>query len=141
MRLFPALAVLQSTALSIATTILKVRGTMSDTPQQSVICPGQQAMFEGQGAHYLRVVFMAYWADAMPSAEVFYITSSGYQIKLNPRSIAGLEGYITDVLHQHGNMRAQRMTYLGYSGVEMTREDLERASWRVVSGADVAANS
>src|SRR3954469_8202914 len=104
---------------------------MDDMLPTNVICPGQRAMFKHGNAHFLRVVFMAYWQNASPSSEVFYLT--GYPMHLSPTEISMLEDAVAQIMMMYEDVsdRLLRLTYLGYSGVEMSESEIETADWRV----------
>lgn len=97
------------------------------------ICPGQKALFQNDGSnHYLRVVFLVYWQDAMPSAGVFYLHEHPFVLSIG--GIADLQNDVMTVLKANTTGAAPlQAIYLGYEGVEMTPSDVTAAGWHVLS--------
>lgn len=107
---------------------------MSDTmSNQGAICPGQKTLMDNGDKHFLRIVFMCYWMFSEPSCEVFYVTQ--HPIRLNPSSITKFENDVLKLMHTNGHMRAFKLNYIGYSGIEMSSGDVSDAGWHVIMGA------
>jgi len=95
------------------------------------ICPGQRALMNNDGSgHYLRVTFLIYWQDMMPSASVFYLHEHPFVLSVS--GIADLQDDVITVMKANGLAPLQAV-YLGYEGVEMTKDDVAAAAWHVLS--------
>lgn len=106
---------------------------MSDVVNQGAICPGQMTLMDNGDKHFLRVVFMCYWMNGQPSTEVFYVTD--HPIRLNPTSIEAFEKDVLELMHNFSETRAMKLTYIGYSGIEMSPSDVTAAGWHMIMGA------
>jgi hypothetical protein len=83
---------------------------------------------------YLRIVFTAYWSNANPSCEVFYLTIS--PMETTPTGLAKLETVILSIL-QVWAAHALRVIYIGCSSVQITDAEIAAADWRVIPGLDL----
>jgi hypothetical protein len=96
------------------------------------ICPGQKALFNNDGSHhYLRLVFGAYWQNMMPSFEIFYL--HGHPFILSYGGISDVQNDVLALIQANMATLPTRITYLGYEGIEMTKDDVIEAGWRVLS--------
>lgn len=103
------------------------------TESQGAICPGQKTLMDNGDKRFLRVVFGCYWMNGQPSSEVFYVTQ--HPLRLNPSSITKFENDVLGLMHTNGEARAMKLTYVSYSGVEMSASDVTDAGWHVIMGA------
>ena len=98
-----------------------------------VICPGAKNLFPSDGLRYLRLVFTAYWNGAAPSTEVFYLTMHRFHLSLT--GIAAIEKEVLSVMQtQDASNPPISVTYVTYSGIELTDDDVSNLDWRVISG-------
>jgi hypothetical protein len=99
---------------------------------QDVICPGAKNLFPGEGPHYLRLVFTAYWDGAPPSTEIFYITKHKFHLSL--KGISMLEDEIMALMATYDTPAPLSVTYVTYCGVELDEDDVTTLGWRLISG-------
>ena len=103
------------------------------TTEADGVCPGDRArFFNPNDAHYLRVVVMAFWSLAPPSAEAFYINP--FSLQLNITGINALQAAILAAIQgQDGAGSIVSVTYIGNGGIEMSPADVSAAGWRVLN--------
>jgi hypothetical protein len=99
---------------------------------KDVICPGAKNLLPGEGPRYLRLVFTAYWDGMPPSTEIFYITMHRFHLSL--AGIARLEDEIAAVMATQDTPPPLSVTYITYSGIELTDTDVENLGWRLITG-------
>lgn len=97
----------------------------------AAICPGQKELLPGDSPFYLRAIFTVYWQDAMPSTEPLYLHNRPPVLTL--AGISALQDDIVRLLADNVGGTPQRAIYLGYSGIEMTDQEVADAAWRVLA--------
>jgi hypothetical protein len=98
----------------------------------NIICPGQKELMPGDSPFYLRATFMVYWDNAMPSLEPVYLHNR--PPVLTHSGITELQDEIVKLLASNVGGNPERAIYAGYSGIEMTDQEVKDAGWRVISG-------
>ena len=78
----------------------------------------------------LRVVFTAYWQNASPSAEVFYMDSSDRNFGLH--RIKHLETDAAALLQGHSGNTLVGVVYVGHSTIELSHVDIQDIDWRFI---------
>jgi hypothetical protein len=82
-----------------------------------------------RNARYVRVIFMVYWMDASPSAEIFYLSGP---MRMNPTDLTTMEQYVLSLMVDWYSARAQVATFISHTEVFMSPSEVTAAGWRVL---------
>jgi hypothetical protein len=97
----------------------------------NIICPGQKELMPGDSPFYLRATFTVYWDNAMPSMEAVYLHNRPPVLTMS--GISSLQDEVVKLLAANVGGNPERAIYVGYSGIEMTDQEVKDAGWRVLS--------
>ncbi len=77
----------------------------------------------------LRVVFTAYWQDASPSSEVFFLQNRSH---VDLKCIAMLEQIVTTLLSTWSTTALVGVVYIGQNEIELSEDDINQIGWRMI---------
>lgn len=87
---------------------------------------------------HLAINFIAYWIDAAPSAETFYLTVPPSPISASGRAI--LESVVLSIMRAHNDNRTLDVSYAGHYEINLSENDLTIYQDRIIPGLDLNGN-